>query len=485
MNVKKTGLLLLVNLCLAILGVLCFWGGFLSDVLVIVLTPVAICLNYKLASGIKKMLLWDIFFLVVSGAGMFFSFLLYRWNVAADTEGILVTKLFLTIWFVVSIISILGMLTWSFRVQKKRKQESVTAGFLALSIVIVAVFGYMSLVPGEYEYSSTLFYNEGEIACNEIYEGEIGDEVVILRERESGAEKKFSKKKLGIYPQQIALGEKYFYILGGNDYQDYDTIAKVTYEGETVAKRTVGFVNRMEFRDGVLFLATKEDSMDEIPGVPGQIYADKYIKEADFERGELVDCKADKDGICQAGNVNLYDHGIYFSTNPVIPSYQECNSYFVSTGETCKGKKQTRWTELVEKMLEEKGLAKYSHEVDEYQNGNELYGVVNVRHSFLGFKDRKLKESLAYRISCETGEISVLAEKKDVFMIIASEECVVYQDQNTVFREGIPEGKAELLAQFPTDIYHDFWINGEYIQVENAELENEWVRCNLWTGYQS
>ena len=79
----------------------------------------------------------------------------------------------------------------------------------------------------------------------------------------------------------------------------------------------------------------------------------------------------------------------------------------------------------------------------------------------------------------------MLAEKKDVFMIIASEECVVYQDQNTVFREGIPEGKAELLAQFPTDIYHDFWISGEYIQVENAELENEWVRCNLWTGYQS
>ncbi len=479
MKVKKTSrilFLIAVNFCPAILCVLCFRGGCSSDILMILLTPVVICLNYKLIPGIKKMLLWDIAFLVVSGGGMVFSFLLYRWKISADIEGILVEQLFLTIWFVVSIISLLGMLTWSFRVQKKRKQESVAAGFLALSILITAVYGYMSLVPGEYEGASTMFYDVGEITCNEVYEGEIGDEVVRIRERGSGEEKIFSKKKLGIYPQQVALGDSYFYILGGYSYQAYDTIAKVTYEGEIVEKRRVGVVDRMSCRDNVLFLVMNEDAMEEVPDVPGQIYADHYIKETEFETGEIVDCKADKEGICQVENVKLYDHGVYFSTNPVIPSYEEYNYYFISAGETQKKDKQTRWTELVEKMLEEKDLAKYSYEVNEYQIGNQLYGVINVRHSFLGVKDRKLKESIAYRISCETGGISVLSEKQDVFMVIASEECVVYQDHNTVVREEFQTGKTGQLAQISTGSYYDFLISGEYMRVEDPGTGNRWVK---------
>ena len=484
MNKKqKFLLLLLANLCPAILGVLCFRGGYLSDALVILLSPVVIVLNYNMTSEIRKMMLWNALFLVMSGAGILFSGLLYQWKVAADAEGVMVIQLFFCIWLVICLITILGMLTWAFHVQKKQKQESLAAGVLALSIVAVALYGYMAIVPAVYEGNNIWYYTCGEYVQNGDYEGWIHEDIdnVIIRDRKNGEKKRISRDKTGIYPDQIALGDTCFYVLGGKDYEDSDIIVKLSYEGELLEERKVGYVNLLTLRNGILFLGTKDG--EEIPDVPGQFYANAYIPEADFSQGELKECRADKEGICQVGDIKLYDHGIYFSPNPPLESYEGEKFYQVWQGETLAKEDRTRWTELVEGLLAQKGLAEYTHSVDEYQNGTYLYGVVNVWHSVLGFKDKKLKESMAYRIDTGTGEIRVLAEKENVFLIIASENSIVYQEKDQLMGQILTTGDTKVLAKLTEKSRNEFMLSGDYIQVENIDLEKETAE-NIWVPWK-
>ena len=106
---KKTFLLLLCNIIPALAGLLSCQGGFISDVLVILLTPLPISLNFMLAGKIKIMILWDIIFLILSGTEIIFSCYLYQWNVASDKEGFLVTWLFFMIWLALSIFLFLNI----------------------------------------------------------------------------------------------------------------------------------------------------------------------------------------------------------------------------------------------------------------------------------------------------------------------------------------------------------------------------------------
>lgn len=482
---KRLLALLLVNLCPAILGLLCFREGYISDMLVIHLTPISLWLNARLTTGIKKLIMWNGLFMLVSGAELILSSYLYQWKVAADVEGVMVANLFFTIWLCVSTVFALGVLGCAFWMQRRKKETVAVFAILFICMAAMAGFYYLAFVPAMYEESYVVIYNYGEIDYNEKYEGQIGYDSVIIRDREDGTKRKFSEEKLGIHVREIALGENYFYVLGS------EKIAKVDYEGNVVAKQKVGFISLMTCRDGTLFLWEgdyddddededyDDDDNDEAPDIPNHFYADKYIKEEDFEQGHFTDCVADEQGICQVGNVRLYSHGKYFSSNPPITSYKGENGYHVDAGAELEKKKKTQWTELVEKMLDEKGLAEYSHTVSEYQDGNCLYGVVEVRDSFLGFEDKKLKECLAYKISVETGQISVLAEKENVFMIIASDDCVVYQDHNKIVREEFSTGKSEQLITIYNARHCDVGITGAYLQVENEENKQQWVRWSM------
>lgn len=129
---NKISALILINLLPAIIGVLFFFKGYISDVLVILLTPCSICLNLWFTTKVSKLMLWNIVSLIASGTGIIFSTLLYLWNISHDDDSILVASLFFYIWLVICISFILGTLIVSSLKQKKRTLAIIAASIIQL-----------------------------------------------------------------------------------------------------------------------------------------------------------------------------------------------------------------------------------------------------------------------------------------------------------------------------------------------------------------
>ncbi len=480
---KKTFLLLLCNIIPALAGLLSFQGGFISDVLVILLTPLPISLNFMLAGKIKIMILWDIIFLILSGTEIIFSCYLYQWNVASDKEGFLVTWLFFMIWLALSIFLILGSLLCSFIIRKKRVPALFTAGILLLDIILSCSYVYMTIVPGAYENTAVIISSGGDYTCNGSYEGWINDnDSVVIRNRKSGKKKKYAEAFWGICPEQIALGNQHFYVMGEDDLGCF--IVKTDYAGNIIARRKMKSIDRIGCQNGVLLLFTDNllSADDFMAETPFSFPVNKYLPEADFETGEPIRCKSDGNGICQIGDLKLYDHGKYFSSNPVLPFYQGTDCYTIDARETAEQTEQSRWRECVKLMLQEKGLSGYNCEINEYQNGNDIYGIARIREAILGIEDRKLKKSIAYKISGKTGELSILAEKSNVFIIISSDDSLTYLDHNKIMQEELSTGKTDHLGTVISSSEENFIINGAYFSFLNSDKEQKWI---CWTRSDS
>lgn len=478
-NKMKLLFLLLVNLCPATLGILLFHLGYLSDIYVILATVCVLIFNYKQVADIKKMMLWNTLLFLTSGPSIILSGMLYQWNVVADTEGLMVIQLFFNIWFVISLFMLLAILARAFYVQKNKNGESIAIGFLSLEVIAVALYFYITISPVPYESCSVWINNSSEIDHTENYEVQIDNDnrSVIIRNKKTKQENVLSEKKLGIKPYYVTLGENYFYVLGDENDDDYDILAQITYDGKINAKRKEKNIISFTPKNGILFLGTdKIENFDDFGGAScslGQICANMYISETDFKDGKLVECKADKDGICQVGETTLYKHDNYFSTNPPIESYLGENSYYINEYTSPEETKETKWTKLVKNMLAEKGLPEKKYWVDEYQSGEYIYGTANVWYSNHIFERSKLKKSFAYRISTTTEEITVLAEKENLFMIICSEDCVVYQSKNQVICENLINKKSKKLAALSKSSFCEYEIMEDYIKIDNDETYND------------
>ncbi|MCM1244577.1 MAG: hypothetical protein NC293_02910 [Roseburia sp.] len=432
--------------------------------------------NYKFTSGMKKMLVLDGVLVVSTQVKSWIGYRMYveelhRTN--SEDVGPTIMGMINIVDLIISIFLIMAVMVWAFAVKKKKKQAIVTGGILAAAFLCVFVFIYLIVVPFSYEDSSAIIYNDAQCACNDKYEGMVDfySEAVVIRTYDGKETVRLTSKELGVDPEQIALGDDFFYVLG----DDGVRIVKVDYHAKVVGRKAVGMVGLMTCRDGILFFGNETEGNE--PGVIDGYYANRYIAERDFESGEIQTCKADESGVCHVGGEVLYEHEGYFSTNPVIPDYDEENSYRLEAGKELDAKVQTEWTRIVGKMLEQKGLRGLTCDVDEYQEGNVIYGVVNAWDSVLGIPDKKIKHALAYRILCKSKRIEVLCETEDVFMIAATEDCILYQKGKEVWREDRSGKEKKKLAELFDSAYMDLQICGKYLVIdEDEEIRVKWRR---------
>lgn len=446
-------------------------------------TVLLFALNYRvtfgMTSSMKKMLVLDGTLLITSQAVGWISYLTYAGEVSrtnSDGTGAMILGLINIIHLIASLFLLLLMMILSFWVNGKKRQAQITAGGLAFGILCVGVFLYLIIVPFPYENGSVWIHKDAQYVSNEKYEGRIDfdAESVMIYTHDGRKVASVTKKKLGMYPEQIALGEDFFYVLGGEDYGQ-DTIVKVDYNSQVTGKRRVGPTDLMTCRDGTIFLGIENEEED--PAVISGYYANRYVAESEFETGEIEACQADGNGVCRVGNEVLYEHEGYFSTNPNISSYKESSYYSLEAGKGLDGKEQTEWMKIVEKLLEQKGLRKMTCFVDDHQEGNAIYGVVNVWDSVLGFPEKRLKCSLAYRISCESKRIEVLWELEGVYMVLATEECILYQDGTELIREGHDKKEKKKLAEISDSSYFDIQISGGYLGIDEGEEERvKWTK---------
>lgn len=439
-------------------------------------TVLLFALNYRftfgMTSSMKKMLVLDGTLLITSQTVGWISYLTYAGEVSRTNsadEGAVIIGLINIVHLVASLFLILGMMIWSFYIDGKKKQAGITGGILAAGVFCVGVFIYLLIGSFPYENSSTYVYKDAQYVCSDKYEGmvDFDTDSVVIRTHDGKKVALVTRMELGIYPDQIALGDDFFYVWGGDDDDESGTIVKVDYNSRVIGRRDVGWIDLLTCQDGTIFLGNGNE--EEEPEIINGYYASQYIAESDFEDGEIKECKADGNGICHVGNEVLYEHEGYFSTNPVIPSYKESNYYILRAGKELDKKEQTEWTKIVEKLLEQKDLRKMTCFVDEHQEGNVIYGVVNVRDSVLGFSEKKLKCALAYRILCKSKRIQVLREMDGVFMILATEDCVVYQDDMELWRESYSGKEKKKLTEISDPDYLDVQINGEYLVIDEDE----------------
>lgn len=291
--------------------------------------------------------------------------------------------------------------------------------------------------------------------------GEIEGEGVKISTRDKKKVSRISESKLGIEPEQIALGRDYYYVYGNR------MLVKLNYNSDIVAKREIGRACRLTCRNGYLFIGTYEDKEDGPPDMVYAFYANRYLSESEFEKGKLKSCRADSSGKCLVAGITLYDHeGKYFSDNPCLPGYEGINYYnSIETDEQEKEAKTVRTT-LVEDMLREKGLSNNRYMVCEYQKGDYLYGVVNIWEDVFFFSDKKLKESIAYRISCGEGKVEIIKELQGRYMVVATDDCVVYQEDKKLLKLNLSSGREEELATVSQPAYAEYFVQDDYIETE-------------------
>lgn len=460
-RIGKIILLFLANSILTLFCVFTYQMGYGVDVTIMGLQFVFIWLHYHYIHTTWKMLVMDGVSMLFSATGLWYAHRQYQQNISGDAEGVMVFQLFFLLWAVFSLFAILFAALLSFDRRGCKIKRNITCGILLSGIAVFGLYSYLSVVPFAYEYVDVFYDCPGIVAQNEQYIGRIDYntiEICTLAGKEvttiSDAEKEIALDQ----PEQIALGEKYYYVLGNG------IIVKLDYQSQVIARRKVGQACSLTCKNGYLFIETADNEDGEPRSIVEGFHANKYVKEDEFETGKIMSLKADLSGRCKVAGILFYEHNYRcFSTNPNIKGCEETNSYIVSKEEGLLEREKTTWTELVEKMLTEKQLDGLSCRIEEYQKGNYLYGVVNIQENFLGFADKKLKGSIAYRISCGEKKIEILKELKGRYMMLATDEYVICQDEKELLRIHTVSDREEKLAKISDSVYESFDINGDYI----------------------
>lgn len=102
--------------------------------------------------------------------------------------------------------------------------------------------------------------------------------------------------------------------------------------------------------------------------------------------------------------------------------------------------------------------------VNEYQNGTDIYGVINVgKASFLGLFSTKT--AYAYRMDIETEQLTPIGEWDGVVLIFYGGDYVVYRKNDMIYRENVTTGEREELCEVSAkeQDYMTYRVSGGYL----------------------
>lgn len=439
--------------------------------------------NYYFTHSIKKMLILDaISFLTMAAANLWSS---VHFEGAEEKISILEIQFQFVIWFFCNVLFILGTLIWAFHVRDRKREMYLMMGFFGVAAVLwvryLSLFnGYLSILNGPFSqeyYGIEYARGEQEIARTDEREGEIvwDDEqdstMVVIRDRSEKELSSVSEDELPIYPDMIALGQDFYYLYGEDYDEDKEYLVKMNYESQMVSKIACGGINSLVCQDGTLFLGTDLSYGEDTRDCLG-FYADSFIRESEFETGNIEYGVKDNSGVLQIGDVKLYEHpGEYFSTNPNIREYPEGAHYTFCWGDGVDEEDRSRYSDSVTRFLDGQNLHSQDRcRVNEYQNGTDIYGVINVgKVSFLGLLNTKT--AYAYRMDIETEQLTLVGEWDGVILIFYGGDYVVYEKNDTIYRENVTTGEREELCEVSSkkEEHLTYTVSGGYLCFDEVD----------------
>lgn len=282
--------------------------------------------------------------------------------------------------------------------------------------------------------------------------------------------------ELPIVTDQFVLGSNYVYILerGDNISSTKAKIYRYTFVGEYVDVWEMDQISHIYFEDGKMFFQYWIDEDQSYPYIiQNGMIANSYVEEKDFGK-KIKKLKADKEKKCKVGEVVFYQNPKgYFSTE------QEYNGYSGVCSSTWGGSEpdssfSDQETEHI-KVLKEKIAydQDYLYEMLEYQKKKDTYGILIKYKREKRFKQNyaiplgKVYESYAYKINMEKKEASILKKIDDKCMVVSSESCCVYVEDDYLKRWNYKTGTEEILFEMDSDNEEltNIYLEDKYLRV--------------------
>lgn len=294
-------------------------------------------------------------------------------------------------------------------------------------------------------------------------------------------------KDFDLHPQHIVLGEDGYYLFQLEaEFQEKEEnlalVAKFDYQSNFKSKILLPNIGTIACEGGKLYLAERladnEETGSDIGAFLRGFYANYYIDEKDF--GKKPVNKISKD------DTKLFYHKDgFFSTEPEIGGYTgvawyKCDSGDVDTTKTelVRQRKQKSFTQICENI---DLLNTRSSITFEYQDGEQLYGVSNVLKKGQNVVSDKISckevdKSYFYKIDCSRNKFEILKEVEEGYGILATENYVVVQKENKLYKMEIGTDKSEVLLDMDSDEYRQvlYRFQGSILQV-SGEVENYYL----------
>lgn len=290
-------------------------------------------------------------------------------------------------------------------------------------------------------------------------------------------------EKFDIKPDHIALGEDGYYLFqldvepAEEREENLALIAKFDYQSNFKSKILLPDIVTIGCRDGKLFfsnLITNAGDGDVGNFLRG-LYANYYIDEKDFGKKPVKEISQD--------NTELFYHKAgFFSTEPEIGGYNGAAWYSCNLGdveiakEELKGEREKKaFTQICENI---DLLTSKSSDTFEYQTGEMLYGVSNVLKGRQdatgnGIPLREVDKCCFYRIDCTQDKFELLKEVEAGYGIFGTENYVVVQKENKLYKIEIGTDKSQILLDMDSDerreILYEF--QGSFLRVSDDEKD--------------
>lgn len=276
------------------------------------------------------------------------------------------------------------------------------------------------------------------------------------------------------WPNQIALGKNYYYLLYLWENDDGDArIVQYDYLSNRINESKVSNSVSIACRDGYLFVGKwRHDDFPFFEAYYNGFYANQYVAEKQFGSG-FYDLILDEQKKCRVGDVDFYYHEKgYFSTEPEWADYPGTSEGIFWSSDKSKqaDTKQERKnrTHLLKKVNEIENNRELNYRMAEYQVGNTIYGVCNIYEDAATnwpIESEDVLRSCCYQIIRETGELKIMSQIDSRLGIVASDVVFVFLKDNAIIQQNIETGVEKILYRFKNLYSNEIYLQGDYLLV--------------------
>lgn len=365
----------------------------------------------------------------------------------------------------------------------RKKGKLIISCCILFGIMLFIGLAYWILIfiPRERMKGCYFGYEQMPIMSNEKYTGKIDAKMEHILIEDHAGTKVTELDLLGNSPDQVALGEKTFFLLyRWDDQKGTGKIVQYDYNSNKLKECRVPNVATIAWKDNYLFLGNwdlKDDYRYYFESYYKGFYANRYIEEEKFGKQPKKIIK-NHDWGCKIGNTKMYYHEEgFFSTEPSWLDYAGTSmGNFtlddVKSNYQAETKQEKINRTLLVKEIGQCGISNPNYLIVEYQMGDKIYGVCNVLREYIPaypIESKDVVMACCYKISKKNNKLKILKKQSSSIAIIAENDEFVYQTDNRIIRNNLKTGDTQTIFTFSKYFSANIDVQGDYLHIYEGD----------------